>query len=176
VKITIRQEIPDDFKEVSDIIEDAFQNEEISDNTEHRLVERLRNSEAFIPELSLVAVNGNEIVGHILLTRIKIESEKKTFDSLALAPVTVKPVYQKKGIGGLLIRESHRIAKEMGFKSIILLGHEDYYPRFGYELTSKYGIKIPFDAPEKNCMAIELVEDGLKGISGTVEYAKEFYE
>ncbi len=60
--------------------------------------------------------------------------------------------------------------------SIILLGHENYYPKFGYEKASKYGIVIPFDAPDENCMAIEFVKNGLKGVSGNVEYPNEFYE
>ena len=99
-----------------------------------------------------------------------------SFDSLALAPVSVHPDFQNKGIGSALIKEAHKRAKALGFQSIILVGHADYYPRFGYELTSKYGIKLPFPAPEESCMIIELNENGLKDVSGTVEYSKPFFE
>ena len=95
---------------------------------------------------------------------------------MALAPVSVHPDFQNKGIGGKLISEAHKRAKALDFQSIILLGHANYYPRFGYEMTSKYGIKLPFDAPEKNCMVIALTENGLKGVSGMVEYSKAFFE
>ena len=176
MKITLRQEVLADHGAVFKIIESAFENEAYSDHKEQFLVEKLRSSEVFIPELSIVAVDGNEIVGHILLTKILIRNENEAFESLALAPVSVKPNYQKRGIGGQLINEAHRMAKAMGYKSVVLLGHETYYPKFGYERASKYGIKIPFEAPDENCMVIELVEDGLKGVSGTVAYAKEFYQ
>jgi predicted N-acetyltransferase YhbS len=176
MKINLRQETPADYNEVSKVIENAFKNMPYSDQKEHLLVERLRKSDAFVPKLSIVAACNNEIVGHIILTKIKVKKNGESFVSLALAPVSVKPDYQKMGIGGKLIRESHRIAKELGFKSIILLGHKDYYPKFGYSLASKFGIKLPFEVPEENCMAIELIENGLKGISGIVAYPKAFYE
>ena len=174
--IKLRQESSEDFDEVFSVIESAFKNEDHSDQKEQLLVEKLRNSEAFIPELSIVAEDNGEIVGHILLTRIQIKNDHRLFESLALAPVSVRPGYQKMGIGGQLINEAHRIAKALGYKSIVLLGHEAYYPKFGYELASKYYIKIPFAAPDENCMVIKLVEGGLKGVNGMVEYAKEFYE
>lgn len=176
MKITIRKEESREFKAVFELIEKAFETESMSDHKEQFLVERLRNSNAFIPELSLVAEIKNKIVGHILLTKLKIKSEQDKFDSLALAPVTVLPEFQGKGIGGKLILESHKIAKELGFKSIILLGHENYYPKFGYMQADKFGIELPFEAPKENCMAIELVENGLNGVNGIVEYPKEFYE
>lgn len=174
--ITFRTEIPADHKSVFKIIEAAFQTIEISDHKEQFLVERLRKSDAFIPELSTVAELNDVIVGHILLTKIKIKNVNTSFDSLALAPVSVHPDFQNKGIGSALIKEAHKRSKALGFQSIILVGHADYYPRFGYELTSKYGIKLPFPAPEESCMIIELNENGLKDVSGTVEYSKPFFE
>jgi predicted N-acetyltransferase YhbS len=95
---------------------------------------------------------------------------------LSLTPVAVLPEFQFKGNGGKLILYAHKVAIELGFKSVILIGHENYYPRFGYKTTSKYGINLPFEAPEQNCMAIELVENGLQGVNGDVEIPKEFLE
>jgi len=163
-----------DYKGVFELIEKAFKNEAFTDHKEQFLVERLRKSNAFIPELSLVAEYEDELVGFILLTRIKIVSDDKTFDSLALAPVAVLPDFQNMGIGGKLILQAHKIAKEKGYKSVILLGHEKYYPRFGYAVADKFGIQLPFEAPKENCMAIELIEGGLSGVNGLVEYPKEF--
>lgn len=172
----IRREEIKDYKEVFKLIENAFENEVYTDHKEQFLVERLRNAEAFIPELSLVAEIDGEITGYILLTKIKIINNDIQKTSLALAPVAVLKKYQGKGIGGKLIEEAHRKAKELGFESVILLGHEKYYPKFGYEMTIKYGIKLPFDVPDENCMLIELTENALKDITGIVEYPKEFYE
>ena len=172
----IRKEIESDYKKVFAVIIKAFSNTEYSDHNEQHLVNKLRKTEAFIPELSLVAEYNNKIIGHIILTKIKIINEKQSFDSLALAPVSVIPEFQNKGVGSKLILTSHKLATEMGFQSIILLGHEKYYPRFGYKMAGEFGIKLPFDVPEENCMAIELIEGSLSGIHGMVEYPKAFYE
>ncbi|BAP32903.1 GNAT family acetyltransferase [Chryseobacterium sp. StRB126] len=173
--ITIREEEEKDYEKVFILIEEAFRDMEYSDHQEHFLVEKLRKSEAFIPELSLVAEDENSIItGHILFTKLTIENGSETFESLALAPVSVKPEFQNQGIGGQLIREGHRIAQKLGYHSVILIGHEDYYPRFGYEKTSNFGILFPFEIPEVNGMAVELVKDGLKNRKGMVKYPREF--
>ena len=175
-EIIIRQENTSDFKAVFDLIEKAFKSEKMSDSKEQFLVERLRKSSSFIPELSMIAEFENEIIGHILLTKLKIKNNETEFESLALAPVSVLPKYQGKGVGGMLIKKAHKKAKEIGFKSIILLGHENYYPKFGYIQADKFGIELPFDVPKKNCMAIELTVNGLSGVKGMVEYPSEFSE
>ncbi|MCA0931340.1 N-acetyltransferase [Lutimonas saemankumensis] len=172
--MTIRQETPADYKDVFNLIEKAFRSEQHSDHKEQFLVERLRKSDAFIPELSLVAEVDGKIVGHILLTKLKIKNPVDSFDSLALAPVSVLPEFQGIGIGGKLIAESHKRAKELGHKSIVLLGHASYYPKFGYQRADKYEIELPFKVPKENCMVIELVENGLNGLSGIVEYPEAF--
>ena len=175
MEIIYRQENPADYEQVNEVVREAFKNEPTSDQTEHLLVERLRKSEAFIPQLSIVAVSNGAIIGHILLTKVEIKSENQSFESLSLAPVSVKPEYQNKGIGSRLVRKSHDIAKKLGFKSVMVLGHEHYYPKFGYQPASNFDIEFPFDAADKNCLAIELEKNGLKGVSGKVEYPKEFY-
>lgn len=173
--ITIRKEEKEDHQKVFQLTEEAFREMEHSDHQEQFLVEKLRRSEAFIPELSLVAEDEKgTIAGHILFTKIKIVNEEKSFDSLALAPVSVKPEFQNQGIGTKLILEGHRITKELGYESVILIGHEKYYPRFGYKKTSNFGISFPFDVPEENGMAVELVKDGLKDKKGVVKYPHEF--
>ncbi|WP_431244628.1 GNAT family N-acetyltransferase [Flavobacterium sp. P21] len=174
--IKIRQERKDDFESVFQLIEKAFEKEEYSDHKEQFLVERLRKSEAFIPELSIVAETENKIIGHILFTKLQIKNESQTFHSLALAPVSVLPEFHGKGIGSKLIFHGHEIAKKLGYKSVILLGHQDYYPRFGYELCKKYNIKMPFEVPAENCMVISLTEDGLSNVSGEVVYPSAFFE
>ncbi|MCL3782550.1 N-acetyltransferase [Prolixibacteraceae bacterium JC049] len=174
--ITIRQETENDHKAVFTLIEKAFESLEISDHKEQFLVERLRKSDAFVPELALVAELDQQIVGYILLTKVVIKNEKQSVVSLCLAPVAVLPEYQNGGVGEKLIRAAHIKAAELGFKSIVLLGHEAYYPRFGYQQLHQYNIQLPFDAPKENCMVIELTEDALYGISGKIEFPGAFFE
>lgn len=134
--ITIRRETPYDFLQVDKIIRTAFLDMEDSDHSEHLLVERLRSSDTFVPELSLVAVTDDgKIAGHILLSEVKVIS---------------------------------------GDTEHTVLGHEGYYPIFGYRRASLYGIKFPFDAPDECCMAAELTDGGLDGIHGMVQYPDAF--
>lgn len=166
----IRQETTEDRSAVYEINSIAFGQE-----NEAKLVDLLRKSDAFIPALSLVAILDHKIVGHILFTKIKIiDNDHKEFDSLALAPMAVRPEYQQKGIGGQLIKTGLDKARELKYKSVIVLGHEHYYPKFGFVPADKWRIKAPFDVPKNVFMGLELLTDGLKGVSGTVKYPKEF--
>lgn len=175
MSIKVRQEIESDYSLTERVIQKAFANVEISDKTEHEMVQRLRKSEAFVPELSMVAVD-EEIVGHILLTKIQINHGNQTTESLALAPVSVLPNFQNKGVGKLLIERALKIAKELGFQSVIVLGHPAYYPKFGFRPASQWCIQAPFEVPDDVFMALELKENALDEVSGLVEYPREFFE
>ncbi len=174
--IVVRQETDEDFRQINEVVRSAFLDVAESDHTEHLLVGRLRCSDAGIPELSLVAeTDGGRIIGHILLSKAEVVSEERSCIVLALAPLSVLPEFQGKGIGSMLVREAHRRAAELGYGAAVLLGHWDYYPRFGYRRASLYGIKFPFDAPDECCMAVELTDGGLDGIHGTVRYPEAFH-
>ena len=167
--VEIRQETKKDYEEVYNVVKIAFETAEHSDGNEQDLVVALRNSSNFIPELSLVAIQDNKIVGYILFTKIKIGE----FEELALAPLGILPEYQKQGLGKRLIEKGHQIAKQLGYHFSIVLGSDTYYPKSGYVSAIQYGIKAPFEVPNENFMAIKL-NDFDKEITGTVEYAKEF--
>lgn len=165
----IRQEQIKDYEAVHKVVELAFRDMEDSDHSEPFLVDQLRQTDAFIPELSLVAEVDEEIIGHILMTKVEIISENKSVTSLGLAPVSVLPEYQNRGIGSALIREAHKRATELGYGSVVLLGHKDYYPRFGYKQAIDFGIEFPFDVPHEYCMAIELCPESLKDVQGMIQ-------
>lgn len=176
MNIKVRQEKENDYKLSEIVVEKAFENAENSDHREHFLVDKLRKSDAFVPELAFVAELNGEIVGHIMLTKVFIENGENKYNSLALAPVSVLPEYQNKGIGSKLISKGLKTAKEIGFKSVIVLGHDKYYPRFGFKPAKIWEIKASFDVPDSAFMALELEDKGLYGIKGTVVYGKEFFE
>jgi len=166
--IIIRKETIEDHQEVFAVNKEAFKQDD-----ESRLIERIRAGKNFVSELSLVAVLDENIVGHILFSKIKILGEQTT-ETLSLAPLAVLPAFQKKRIGESLVRKGLSVALGLGFSSVIVLGHSDYYPKFGFRKASEWNIKCPFEAPDEAFMAIALVEGALSGSSGTVEFPKEF--
>lgn len=173
--IIIRPELNTEYNKTEEIIQKAFLNEEYSDQKEHLLVNRIRKSDTFIPELSLVALNqGEDVIGHILLSKIKIIDGNNEVDSLALAPVSVTPEYQKKGIGSQLIQAALKNAKDLGYRSVIVLGHKDYYPKFGFKPASLWNIQAPFEVPDEVFMALELTPNSLEKVQGVVHYSKAF--
>jgi predicted N-acetyltransferase YhbS len=179
MNITIRQEQAKDYELTESVVKSAFASAEHSDQKEHLLVSRIRKSNGFIPKLSLVATaqDDNKIVGHVLLSKIKIKKDNHEFlESLALAPVSVLPEYQNKGIGGLLINKALEKAKELGYDSVVVLGHPEYYPKYGLKKASLWGIKAPFEVPDEAFMAIELSKNALNDASGVVEYPSMFFE
>lgn len=168
--IRIRRAEPGDVKEVYELIRTAFAEAEHSDGDEQDLVERLRKSEEYIPDLDLVAVDGKRVVGHILFTRLGLGATR----ALALAPLAVLPSLQQSGIGTALLQEGHRVACELGFAVSVVLGSEHYYPRVGYQAASLFGIKAPFDVPDENFMALSLQKNAHIE-SGMVAYAPAFF-
>lgn len=178
MNITISAEQLTDYKTVFELVKKAFETEEYSNHTEHFLVERLRRSTSYVPELALVAKLDDEIVGYILLTTIGIANNGRlqTVKALALAPVAVQPEFQGKGVGSALIREAHERAKDLGFDFVVVLGHADYYPKFGYQRADLMGISIPFEAPAENVMVVMLGVKALDDVRGEVVYSKAFFE
>lgn len=159
--MNIRKEEEKDYKEIKHINDLCFNGE-----YESKLISNIRAGKNFI--LSLVAEENGEIIGHIMYSRIKIGK----VDSTSLAPMCVIPEYQKTGVGSELIKKSFEVLKEMGEKSVIVLGHDKFYSKFGFETAGKYGIKCPYDVPDEVFMAIEFEKGELK--SGMVEYGEEF--
>lgn len=167
--MTIRQEIREDLDQVYEVIKSAFASAEHSDGNEQDLAVKLRASGAFVPELSLVAVENDEIIGHILFTKAKVDGHT----ILALAPLSVLPAHQRRGIGLALMAEGHRIAEEMGFAYSVVLGHAEYYPKAGYRPASLYGIIPPFHVPDGNFMAFKL-NPAAESLHGTLQYDAAF--
>lgn len=165
----IKQETSTDYEEIYNVVKKAFLNAEHRDGNEQDLVNELRKGDAYIPELSLVAKIDDQIVGHIMFTQAAVGKDSV----LVLAPLAVLPEYQRQGIGKALINQGHEIALKLGYEYIVVLGSEDYYPKFGYMPANQLGINIPEGIPTINFMTIKLNENA-KAISGDIKYPKEF--
>ncbi|HNY06742.1 MAG TPA: N-acetyltransferase [Bacteroidales bacterium] len=169
MNLTIRSESQSDYLSITMVNDLAF-----GQQNEGLLVEKLRKNQDFIKELSIVALFGGEVVGHILFFPVSIDNGILQHRSLALAPVSVLPEFQNMGIGSQLIQVGLKKSAEAGFHSVIVLGHPDYYLKFGFKPASLFDIKAPFEIPEDVFMAKELVPDGLSGVSGVVVYPDEY--
>ena len=172
-KVQIRTETKEDFKHVFNLNYLAFENRD----DEAKLVERIRFSNCFIRELSLVAEKQGEIVGHVLLSKAKIIQENGEKEVLVLAPVAVNPSDQKKGIGSNLIDEVLRRAKDLGYGLVLLIGHPTYYPKFGFEPAKQHGIELTqFIVPDDVFMVCELIEGELQQTNGELRYPPAFFK
>jgi putative acetyltransferase len=169
MKILVRKESFKDYQAITKVNNLAFGQE-----NEGRMIELLRKNPLFDSVLSLVAEYNEKVIGHILFFPVKIINKCLEYPSISLAPMSVIPEFQNNGIGSLLVNSGFSVLKKKGYKSVIVLGHKAYYPRFGFQPASKWKIHLPFEVPDDCFMAIEIMENGLKGISGTVIYPDEY--
>lgn len=116
-----------------------------------------------------------EIIGHILFSRITLETETGNISTLGLAPMAVKPQWQNKGIGSNLATHGLKLCNELGYKHVIVLGHPNFYPKFGFVPAVSFGIESPFPIPDEAFMALELEKNSLHGLQGTIKYPPAFH-
>jgi putative acetyltransferase len=166
--VIVRSENAVDAKErsiIHSINEAAFGSREEAD-----LVDRLRTEGVVL--VSLVAETRERIVGHILFSRMSIETTGGSVSAAALAPMAVLPAYQRRGIGGRLIRHGLNLLRERGEQIVIVVGHPEYYPRFGFSSDKARSLDNHF--PADAFMAMELSPGALDGVCGRVRYPAAF--
>jgi putative acetyltransferase len=167
--MTVRPEKPEDVPATRVVNEQAFGRAAEAD-----LVDALRrNSKA---TLSLVAEDNARIVGHILFSPVTIHSNETELIGVGLAPLAVIPERQNQGIGLMLVEEGVRRLREEGHRFVVVLGHPNYYPRFGFVPASRFNIKSEYDVADEAFMAMELQEGALQDQSGIARYQPEFNE
>jgi len=163
----IRLEKPEDQIGIRHINTEAFDTD-----AEANLIDALRKSG--IPLISLVAEENGELVGHILFSPVTLEADNCSISIAGLAPMAVAPAFQKREIGSMLVEEGLKHCKKAGYAAVVVLGHPDYYPRFGFIPSVNYGIKSEFDVPAEVFMAKELRKRALADCNGIVKYHKVF--
>jgi putative acetyltransferase len=165
--MTIREERSDDAAAIRRVILEAF-----GGPAEAELVDKLRANGKFA--LSLVAELDGRVVGHILFTVVTIEDADPCSRALGLAPLAVSIQFQRKGVGSALMRRSLKLCRDMGHDAIVVVGHPEHYPKFGFLPASRYGLRCEYDVPEDVFMALELRAGALQGRGGLVRYQPEF--
>ena len=145
------------------------------------LVDALRA--ASHPHVSLVAVEDGEVVGHIFFSPVSIEPDElgstkavAAVTAMGLAPMAVLPQHQNRGIGSQLVREGLQACRSFGCAVVVVLGHAEYYPRFGFVPASRKGLRSEYDVPDEVFMATELSPGALEGVRGLVKYHPAFGE
>lgn len=160
----IRDALPADHAVIRQVVRNAFNQDD-----EANLVEQLRADGDALVEL--VAASDIAIQGHILYSPLAIVRDGETLRAAALAPVSVLPAFQKSGLGCELIQAGNARCKELGCVGVIVLGHAEYYPRFGFSASLAESLQAPFSGP--SFMALEF-EAGVFASGGKVQYAKAF--
>ena len=171
LNVCIRPETQSDQDAIREVNEQAF-----GRPLEANVVEKVRQSSGFLPELSLVVECEGQIIGHVLFSELTIEGENRAWTVLALGPIAVRPEFQKQGIGGKMIQAGFERATTLGYGVVVLIGHPTYYPRFGFVPESQFGLKCAIPVPDDVFMAYLLCPDGLDGIQGTVVFPPAFDE
>jgi len=154
--VTIHRETPEDIESIRYVNEQAFGQE-----NESKLIEKLRKRGVLT--ISLVAIYDGETVGHIAFSPVTVESEYSSFEAIALAPLAVLPAYQRKGIGSQMVRAGLKECRHLRHERVVVVGHPDYYPRFGFIPAKPKGIDCEFEVPEEAWMILELREGALAG-------------
>lgn len=124
--------------------------------------------------ISLVAVDDEAIVGHILFSPLTIHDEQKVTPAMSLAPLAVLPAYQKMGVGSQLISVGLEACRAAGHSIVIVLGHLGYYPRFGFQPASRFGIRWEHEAPDEAFMVVGLQPDALQDVKGIARFHPVF--
>jgi putative acetyltransferase len=165
--LTIRVERPEDIPWIRAVNEPAF-----GQPDEAALVDAVRACGEW--SISLVAVDGKRLAGHILFTPVTIQGPDRVREAVGLGPLAVDPDYQRHGIGSQLVVQGLDLCRESGHRIAVVLGHPTYYPRFGFVPARLHGIRFQLDVPDDAFMVIALEPGALDGCTGVARYVAEF--
>ena len=168
--MTIRQAKSDDFDTIHEFVKTAFQTAQMPYDNEEDFVLRLRARDTYIPELELVAEENGEIIGHIMFTKLTVNTDEGEYIGLLLAPLAVKLEERSKGIGEKLTYAGFEIGRKLGYTASFLVGYPDYYKKFGYKEIGEFGIENKTGIENEYVLGCEIVKGSLDNIMGYIDY------
>jgi putative acetyltransferase len=167
--LSFAAETTKDITSIREVVTAAF-----GQTSEAELIEVIRHSPNFIPELSIVALENGDVLGHILFSAIAIQTEQEAIPALALAPLAVTPMRQQQGIGSQLVDMGLSKCRELGHSIVVIVGNPLYYERFGFQKASQFGLHSSLPFPDEIFMVLELKPGVLSNIRGSVQYPAYF--
>jgi putative acetyltransferase len=167
--VDIRKAQKKDFVSIYELVKIAFQTAEMPPENEEDYVLKWRASDNYIPELELVAEEKSEIIGHIMLQKLKVHTNDGEYIGLLVAPLCVKLEYRGQGVGGKLLYAGFEKAKELGYTSAFLAGYPRYYNRFGFKEISEFGLENKTAVPNQFVLGCELIKGSLESVKGFVD-------
>ena len=167
METTVRAETPADEAAVREVNRQAF-----AGPVEAQIVDALRGSP---DSISLVAIVDQQVVGHVLFTPVTLDPAAAVRIA-GLAPMAVRPDFQQKGVGSALVRAGFNECRRLHYHAIVVVGHPEYYPRFGFQPADRWGMQYAESVPREVFMAVELQPGALENASGIVRFRPEFAE
>ena len=164
----------EEYRQTEIVIREAFWDLFRPGCDEHLMVHQLRDTADYLPDLDYVAVEDDQIIGHILYSKSKVIGDSVEHDLICFGPVGVLPTYQNRGVGSQLITETLNIAKTEGYRGVGIFGNPAYYHRFGFVNAERYGITTSDGYNFEDFMILELVPGSLAGIRGKYYYSIGF--
>ncbi len=164
---TVRVENTEDITAVRQVNEQAFGHPH-----EAVLVDALRQFAH--PFISLVAIDGGQVVGHICFSPVTIEGDSSVWQAMGLGPIAVLLEYQRLGIGSQLVRAGLKACQRLGSEIVLVVGHPEYYPRFGFRTAGEKGLRCEYEVADEAFMVAELRPGALHGVKGLVKYHEAF--
>jgi len=174
LNLNIRMTEPDDYRETENLAREAFWNLYQPGCEEHLILHQLRESIDFIPELDMVACEGERIIGNIVYTKATVEGDNGEHTVLCMGPLGVLPEYQKRGAGSWLMEVSSKKAQSLGYSAVVIFGDPGYYHRFGFREAGEYGIQTAEGKNLDAFMVLDLQSGGLPDISGRFHESSAF--
>lgn len=171
--IVIESAASRDTDALGEFVQQAFATARVSDGHERELLEQVRASTRYVPELELVVVDDGEVIGYAMASVTTITDGHDTWDALYLGPICTSEGRRDAGLGSQLVRYLLTRAQRLGYGSMFLAGDKAYYPRFGFKPASTWGIRCQYDIRSDlldNIMGIELTPGGLDGVTGVVTF------
>lgn len=174
-ELEIRMETKDDWYHVELMAQHAFWNKHQLGCDEHYLVHKLRQDKDYLPELSRIAVKDGNVIGCIMYSKARVVDGADTHEIITFGPLCVEPKWQGCGVGEMLLRETMKLARDAGYKGIVIFGEPDYYPRLGFRICDNFKITTADGRNFAAFMGIELTEGSMKGITGKFYQAEVFH-